>query len=873
MILQAQNIADLLSQPSVPADQNYDEVYAQRFLDFRDSDDDGFFDADDNSSLYNSLSYLDTDNDSALSFDELLYAPKSYITTGYERVLNVHYKETDEESLYLDIYLPDTVHEGNAPVVFFSHGGGWLAGDKHGAANYIYRSVFLDLIEEGFCVVAINYRLVNRTGRKTYVEDCVADCQDAMRYIAYNADVLGVDSNRFFTHGGSAGGHLSMMNLLSGSGQFAQDSSLSNVEYHTVAGIDWFGWADFLDDDLFVPIGRNNLNNQGLIIQPEDDTEEKELAAILEMSPSTYVRPEMPELLIQHGDLDFTVSVEHGHLMEDLAAQVGGGVTLMTYPYGNHNWGLADGMTSTVREDLLDAASDFLIARKNTMRIEVDENGSRSFSLQSSDSTSGQYVITSQPSNGALTGILPNLTYTPNAHFFGADTFQYHYVDGGVASDTITVKMVVIEDYKPGLVAHWTMNEGSGLVVGDVSANSYDGSLVGGAWSLGIDGSSSVEFFGDGERIEIPSAAFDTINEEISISLWCFGSGDQPSTDSVFYAETASGNRLLNIHLPWANSIVYWDAGNNTSFDRAQKSVSGAPELFKGQWNHWVFTKNTNTGEMKIYCNGSLWHTSTGKFMTIGDVSSAVIGGMVSKRYYHGVIDDVQLYNIELSDAEVLALYENNSLKLDLPLEAGSGSVAYDVSGNDHDSAITGASWVSDAGGNSLEFSGYLQQGEFVAIPEGAFADIDSEITLSFWVNGTSSVQPRSDTVFCATNSSGHRLLNIHLPWGNSRVYWDAGNVNGAFDRIHKEAISTEYEDSWNHWVFTKNTSSGIMNIYLNGALWHSGTNHTKSMVGITNAALGGKLGSKTYSGMVDDFQLFSRELSASEILQLHNLR
>lgn len=55
------------------------------------------------------------------------------------------------------------------------------------------------------------------------------------------------------------------------------------------------------------------------------------------------------------------------------------------------------------------------------------------------------YEVTLQPSNGALTGSAPNLIYTPNANFVGADTFAYRVGDGSRFSAPAAVSIVVAD--------------------------------------------------------------------------------------------------------------------------------------------------------------------------------------------------------------------------------------------------------------------------------------------------------------------------------------------------------------------------------------------------------------------------------------------
>ena len=156
---------------------------------------------------------------------------------------------------------------------------------------------------------------------------------------------------------------------------------------------------------------------------------------------------------------------------------------------------------------------------------------------------------------------------------------------------------------------------------------------------------------------------------------------------------------------------------------------------------------------------------------------------------------------------------------------------------------------------------------EGIQIPASAFDTIDNEITISLWVDGSSN-QPIADTVFNAIDSSGNRVLNIHLPWSDSRFYWDAGNQGGSSDRLREDADSSLYQGGYNHWAFTKNAGTGVMNIYVNGTLFASDSGNTFDMSGISSIVLGGNQNAG-YNGSVDEVRLFDEELSQTEITRL----
>jgi hypothetical protein len=156
---------------------------------------------------------------------------------------------------------------------------------------------------------------------------------------------------------------------------------------------------------------------------------------------------------------------------------------------------------------------------------------------------------------------------------------------------------------------------------------------------------------------------------------------------------------------------------------------------------------------------------------------------------------------------------------------------------------------------------------DFVPVSPGAFSTIDSAVTVAFWQYGDPDKQPLNSSIFNAVDAKGQRVLNAHLPWGNGSVYWDAGQSSG-YDRINKAATAADYKGGWNHWAFTKNSKTGVMNMYLNGKLWHSGTGMTKRMNGIVKFAIGAVADgtSSQYDGMIDDFAVWNVALDEGTI-------
>ncbi len=411
-------------------------------------------------------------------------------------------------------------------------------------------------------------------------------------------------------------------------------------------------------------------------------------------------------------------------------------------------------------------------------------------------------------------------------------------------------------------VGHWTFDDGSGSVAADSSGNGYDGTVDNELWTNGILGG-ALYFDGTG-NVDLPVAAFDSISNTVSISFWAYGADSIPN-NSAFYGVKGS-TRILNVHLPYS-SKVYWDAGYD--YDRISKSVPDA--AVSGSWVHWVFTKNASTGSMKIYRNGSLWHSGTGNDRPMDGITAAYIGGQANGTYYKGIIDDVRLYDVELSASEVDAL--NNRLIGEWTFDEGSGTGAANTAstGSAYDGTVNGSTaWVPGLNGigTALDFNG--TSGNYVSISDGDFLNsVSNEISIAFWAYGNTN-QPVNNIAFQGQVGTSGRHLQSHLPWGDQTIYWDAAERYS----FSASGLSSLWKGAWTHWVMTKNAVDGTMKVYANGELQGSATAKTAAIdgAGLSRFAIGGdNSGTNPYYGVIDEFQIYNYELSLDEVGELYN--
>ena len=116
---------------------------------------------------------------------------------------DIQFGPGDEETL--DLF--PVPGKSDAPLFVFIHGGYWRMLSKN-------ESSFMapNLVNEGVAVAAINYTLVPPAN----IDQIVAECRRSVEWLYKNGATHGIDPNRIYVGGSSAGGHLTGMMVAGG---------------------------------------------------------------------------------------------------------------------------------------------------------------------------------------------------------------------------------------------------------------------------------------------------------------------------------------------------------------------------------------------------------------------------------------------------------------------------------------------------------------------------------------------------------------------------------------------------------------------------------------------------------------------------------
>ncbi len=352
------------TSPGVAGSDRDSLVRATRIMRKVDKDGNGTFEKSENAAVWRRYQKLDANKDKVISIDELRKERIATLASGGERKLNLVYKQVSERKLLLDLYYPTnktTEVSTPPPVIVYTHGGGWAAGSKQGIANGSFKVVFEKLLDHGFAVASVNYRLCRPNSGVT-MRDCVIDSKDAVRYLSKNSDTLNLDANRFFIMGDSAGGQIAQILLLTAPETLPGDKELAPVSYKMLAGVSWYGPCDFEKTDLFNHDDRADFRDRfGPRILGADPVAENKVELFREMSPVNYLSTGSSPLLMIQGDKDTTIPVKHAYYMQQKADAVKAPVEIMIIKNAGHNWRKVDADIDPSLEAIIQRTVEFFV--------------------------------------------------------------------------------------------------------------------------------------------------------------------------------------------------------------------------------------------------------------------------------------------------------------------------------------------------------------------------------------------------------------------------------------------------------------------------------------------------------------------------------
>jgi hypothetical protein len=202
------------------------------------------------------------------------------------------------------------------------------------------------------------------------------------------------------------------------------------------------------------------------------------------------------------------------------------------------------------------------------------------------------------------------------------------------------------------LMAHWSFNEASGDTVEDASGNGNTGTIEDALWVGGKDGA-ALEFNGQTARVVVPdNPSLHSETGDITIAAWIKVASDPTTWGNAGPMVFKQDAYQWNVNSNGALWFGIWGA-RLESID----TYNFADHV--EEWHHATLTFEGATQMAKIYVDGELnieGVVSEAVDPTAEDLYIGFKGD--GGTYFHGVIDDVRIYDHVLTEGEILAAME-----------------------------------------------------------------------------------------------------------------------------------------------------------------------------------------------------------------------
>lgn len=405
------------------------------------------------------------------------------------------------------------------------------------------------------------------------------------------------------------------------------------------------------------------------------------------------------------------------------------------------------------------------------------------------------------------------------------------------------------------------MNDISGTFTGvNLNSATYVAGINGYGMALSLTGSSG--------QCAITASSLDISDQSFTWEFWLYPTTSIVSNVTLIGQCLNSGATDECLQLNVVNGTLWFTFGND--------GISGTTLIFANAWFHVAFVYDIVANQKFIYLNGILEgiQNSTGPLqaastnMTFGCVTTD--NGTNYRNYFTGYLDQI-LYSYRtktaneiLDDATLVVHYRFRSGEL--LIDSGPNKINGTVGG----SAVSVPSGVVD---QAIDFP--LNVSYFSISGLVLLGTSDWSFSISLWYK---------------QSSLGSGGLSVHVSSGSGGVGWCplyfTSDSNGALSMVFRVRVSMAYHipgpvmpiGVWNHIVYTYSSTNGVR-LYVNGTFnsvtpgpftFYSNGLPKTLIIGNPLVSPGCTyLSSGQSYASVDEFRLYSREITSSEVSQL----
>lgn len=492
--------------------------------------------------------------------------------------------------------------------------------------------------------------------------------------------------------------------------------------------------------------------------------------------------------------------------------------------------------------------------------------------------------------NGALVANATNATLIVSnltAGLFGYSAIVSNQYSPPVAkSSTNYLSVVATPDAYTAAVAadspnsYWPLGETSGILAYDYAGAGHNGAISNSV-TLGASGpgapvfpgfnaaTKAYQFDGSSAFVDCGTAASLNGSTDFTVEAWV---NTVSPTAQVIVQQRDSGGYLGEYQFTInANGTLSFYIYNNAY----QGTITTLASVADGAWHHVVALRSGTS--IAIYVDGGLAATGSGSVVNLGGTLRTYIGSDQRDHgsYFGGSMAAVAIYSHALSNGRIIRHYVIGSgAPFTLSLTPGGMIKDSKPLGTLHPGQGHNVVWtnsVTDAAGTPVTRTGVgvFSQASSSQIATSADPDFNSASgTICFWITAQAPLP--------GSGSEGAMLFDHRTTNGAVIVLYDDGTIYWQGQAGSRYTVSGGYlpDGNWHHVAVTYGqTTSDNISIYVDGTLATSvQVTNTWSWPAAQEIEIGTSHDSywKKFDGQMDDFRIYKRILSATEVSQIY---
>jgi alpha-L-arabinofuranosidase len=310
----------------------------------------------------------------------------------------------------------------------------------------------------------------------------------------------------------------------------------------------------------------------------------------------------------------------------------------------------------------------------------------------------------------------------------------------------------------------------------------------------------------------------------------------------------------------------------------SEQRLDAPDPLPLNKWTHLAVTLSGTTAT--LYVNGVAVDTNPSMTLNPSSLGSTPLNYIGRSQfagdpYLNAAVDEFQIYSRALSAAEIASLQSSaggtpgGGDVLWYRFDKANQNVAVDSSGSGRDGTIELLPRVPGEFGNALQVGG-PNPGRFTRVPDGVTSGL-TDFTIATWVN-PAGLTPWQRLFDFGTGTSAYMFITVAAGGTNNPRF--SITVNGYGDEQRLDAPDPLPLNEWTHLAVTLSGTTGTL--YVNGVAVDTNPSMTLNPSSLGSTPLN-YIGRSQFApdpylnAAVDEFQIYSRALSAAEIASLQS--